>query len=278
MTKKTRILGPAPGIERVRKLAKALEGPKFTPRQWLVQGLLPGGFPAGRRDIPPARMLELINRFPSLYRHADSLPGATTPPFAREALAIGGGWFDIVSRLSEKLTADPTLVVAQFKEKYGRMTVYLDRSEPASQEVDAAIDAALEEANDLSVRTCEDCGEPGVHAKRGHTVGVLCEACYWLTDMVEACRRLADYTGKKELPAFAADGSAVDAAMLALRNLGEGARHQSPERRALLPNIDWKRLDSFRAMTGITGGPSMSVKEIWEFPRDEVPVLAEALR
>jgi uncharacterized protein with HEPN domain len=66
--------------------------------------------------------------------------------------------------------------------------------------------------------------------------------------------------------------------MLALIHLGQGARRQSPERRARFPGIDWTRLDSFRAMTGVTGAPSMTAAEIWAFAKNEAPGLAEALR
>jgi uncharacterized protein with HEPN domain len=406
--------------DRVERLAS-----KTTVREWLTRSLLPGGVSPNRADKSPARMLEIINRYPGLYRHADTAPGSSAPPFSREGFAIDAGWLGIVERLSASLAADPNLVVGQLKEKMGLLTVYFEPSELSSPEIEAATDRALEEARTESRRTCEICGAPGVLAKRRHTVGVRCQSCEtptnlverlardllpcgyppdrktmtpahqlelirhhpglyrlateplalpyepfgldgfavgdgwhgiierlsvelaadpslvtvqvkekdgvlkfhvtervgaksaaaieaargesertceicgapgeiaarlrgWvsvrcvpcesLDDMEEACRRLADYAGSRDLASFESDENAVDASMLALIHLGEGAHRQSPERRAKFSGINWRQLDSFRAMTGVAETPSMTAAEIWAFAKNEAPGLAEALR
>lgn len=248
-------------------------------RECFAQRLLAYGLPHGRRAMSPTHQLDLVQRHPGLYRRADDRPVSSCTPFAREGFACGDGWFGIIDRLSGKLAADPNLVVSQLKEKMGLLTVYFEPGEPASSEIEAATDRALEEARAESGQTCEICGEPGeIAARLRGWISVRCVPCESLDDMEEACRRLAKYAGSRELEAFAADGQTVDASMLALVHLGEGAASQSAERRARFPGVDWSRLESFRAITGITGAPSMTAAEIWTFARDVAPALLRALR
>ena len=174
----------SPEAQALRDLV-AKRASKTTVREWLARGLLPEGMEPDREEQSPAQMLELIDKYPGLYRHADSRPGLGAPPFAREGFAIGVGWFGIVERLSARLAADPNLAVGQLKEKMGLLTVYFEPSESSSPETEAATDRALEEARAESGRTCEICGAPGVLAKRGHTVGVRCEACEPPTNLLE---------------------------------------------------------------------------------------------
>jgi len=226
-------------------------------------------------SMSPAHTLELVERYPGLYRHADDKPVPSCEPFAREGFACGDGWFAIVDRLSAKLVADPNLVVSQAKEKMGLLTVYFNTSELASPEIEAATDAALHDAREESRHTCEVCGELGTHKKRGHHVGVICVPCEWLDEIEEACRRLLDCAEGLDLPAFAADENRPDAARRHIQHLGEAASYQPPAVRARLPQINWRRLDSVRPVAVVMG---MGAAEIWNFIRDEVPALAEALQ
>jgi uncharacterized protein with HEPN domain len=217
--------------------------------------------------MTPEHTRALIERHPGLYCHADDKPVPTSEPFAREGFACGDGWFSIIERLSLKLADDSNLVVSQLKEKFGRMVVYFDDSELPSPEVEVATDAALDEATEESKRTCEICGDAGTLEKRGDHVAVRCKPCSWVDDMVESCRRLA---GKKLVT-----DQAMDAAKLYILHLGEAARHQTPERRAWLPGIDWARLDALRPVSVVL---AMSKAELRRFIGDEVPALSEALR
>jgi uncharacterized protein with HEPN domain len=249
-----------------------------TVRECLAQGLKAYGFPPSRKTMSVAHARELVERYPGLYWHADDKPVSSCEPFAREGFACGDGWFTIVDRLSAKLTADPNLVVSQLKEKMGLLTVYFNATELASSEIEAATDAALHEAREESKRTCEICGAPGAYKKRGHRVSVLCKPCEWLDEVVEACRRLTDCAEGIDLPGFAAHRTPLEAAKRHIQHIGQAASHQSTERRTRLPGIDWKRLDTFRAMTGVSGAPAMRAVEIWTFILEEVPALAKALR
>ncbi len=249
-----------------------------TVRECLARGRLPYDFPPGRKSMSPVHQRELIERYPGLYRHADDEPVLSSAPFARFGFEVGDGWLAVIDRLSEKLVADPKLVVGQLKEKMGLLVIHFDVTELASPEVEAATDAAYNEAREESKRTCEVCGEPGAYKNRDHHIGPLCEPCDWLDDIVEACRCLACYPSKMDFAAFVAHATRLDACKRHVQHLGEAASHQSPERRARLPGIDWRRLDSFRAMTGVSGAPAMTAVEVWTFILEQVPVLVEALR
>lgn len=67
----------------------------------------------------------------------------------------GPGWFSILEKLGR--AAEPTGVKAHtVKEKFGGLRVYTDRSNPV-------MEAAVREAEKESLRTCEQCGQPGKH-------------------------------------------------------------------------------------------------------------------
>ena len=149
-----------------------------TLRECLAQNLLGSGIsPRGHREMSVAHSKQLIERYPSLYRLADTSPVPSSQPFCREGFACGAGWFEIVNRLSAKLSADPDLVVGQLKEKLGLLRVYFQPSPLPSNEIEEATDAALAEAVAESRVTCERCGKPGKHAQREGRWSVKCDVC-----------------------------------------------------------------------------------------------------
>jgi uncharacterized protein with HEPN domain len=233
--------------------------------------------------MSPAHTLELIERHPGLYRHADDKPVPTSEPFAREGFATGDGWFSLIERLSLKLAEDPNLVVAQVKEKFGRLVVYFGDSALASPEVEAATDAALDEATEESKRTCELCGDPGEQHKE-HSA--RCEPCLWIDDIIEACARLTKLVEKVDFSTFASgepDGICLNgiAQLHLYHHVGEGAKRQPPEARKRFPGVDWERLDEFSDdnETGTWGWPQPPTpEEIWKFIHEEAPILVEKLR
>jgi uncharacterized protein with HEPN domain len=299
VTKKTRILGPAPGFERVREYVQKHPLPvPPTLRECVSQGLLAFQLSPDRVSLTPGHTRELIERYPGLFRYADSAPVSSSPPFAREGFACGDGWFGILDRLSAKLVADPNLVAAQVKEKMGVLKFYTDDL-GAEAEPDLALDARLYgeivTAREESTVTCEACGEPGTHSQHNNYWRVRCEPCAWLDDMAEACQHLADIVEGKDFAAFAKDLGAVESAKYHIRlHLGAGASHQSPERRARLSGVDWAKLDlwatidSTEKMERAEGDFTReeleamifqpSLEALWEFIKDDVPAVAEALR
>jgi uncharacterized protein with HEPN domain len=250
-----------------KRAAKASPYPP-TIRERAARGLSSLGHSPSRLEMTPTHTLELIERFPRLYRLAFSPPVPPCEPFAVYGFQVYDGWFAIIAGLSAKLAEDPNVIVLQVKEKYGTLKVHVDPIERFYDERLAA--------NHKSARVCEVCGAPGtLKARLRGWWSVRCESCHWLEDMAEACRLLADLVGGSDLPAFASDRVRPDAARRHLQHLGEAAGHQSKERRALLPAIKWRRLDTFRPVAAVG---SLSAAKLWAFIRDEVPALEEALR
>lgn len=271
-----------------------------TARECFARGLAAYGLQPSRKIMTPTHQLELIERYPGLYRMSDDEPTLSARAFSREGFAVGDGWFDIIDRLSAKLSADPNLVVVQLKEKMALLTVYLDvDEEPArpsrlmirrthlkgklallsahlSPILTRGLEAAMVAARKESSRTCEICGAPGVLIDNGRGwLCVRCDPCEWLDEMEEACRRLEYGAKDTDLKTFAADPIRLDASRRHVQHLGEAAKHQPPERRARLPGILWERLDAVRPVRAVK---AMGARELWAFIRRQVPAIARALR
>jgi hypothetical protein len=136
---------------------------------------------------------ELAARYPlalsEMQRPSRPLNTFGTRAVARWGLEFKTGWRAIVIRLLDKLEAaiqgQPADLrdefrIVQIKEKFGRLTVYQDR--PGTAEMRAAID----EAGEASLVTCEICGEPGRLVERDAYWSVKCadhENWSWLDQL-----------------------------------------------------------------------------------------------
>ncbi len=90
------------------------------------------------------------------------------PPYGIEC---GDGWAELVDGLCAKLfAAGWDGDTHQIKEKFGGLRFYVGA---ASNECFALID----EAERVSLRTCETCGEPGVSAVDRGWVSTRCSKC-----------------------------------------------------------------------------------------------------
>jgi uncharacterized protein with HEPN domain len=230
-----------------------------------------------RLDMTAVHVLSLLERFPVLYRDAWSTPSNAASPFARDGFDVSDGWHGIIERLSAKLAADPSLHIDQLKEKWGRLTVYFEREEgvPRDLSLDAEMEAALDEAEGESERTCMVCGEPGAREKRGLWVTVLCEPCVQLFEISETCKSIAERLEGLDLASFSANEFARDTITMELLCLGHAAASQTPASRARLPGIDWERLEHFKDAAAVK---TMPVDELWRFCIEEAPELGRKLR
>lgn len=89
---------------------------------------------------------------------------------------VGEGWHLLLVRAHEKmLKADPNYDVGQLKEKFGGLRIYLDSG------FSDATDAIIREAEDVAIRTCEECGRPGSPrtpiGSRYGWIRTLCDTC-----------------------------------------------------------------------------------------------------
>lgn len=89
---------------------------------------------------------------------------------------VGEGWFPILETAIAKLQLLGHVRISQIKEKFGRLTIYFDIDNEASDAERALIRAAVNDAVSASCVTCEFCGAPGEMRCAGwHKV--RCDAC-----------------------------------------------------------------------------------------------------
>jgi hypothetical protein len=112
--------------------------------------------------------IDFANRFPLALSEmrwpSKPLETFETEPLARWGIDIMPGWRPVLERLLERLESEiaaqpigerDRFRIVQIKEKFGRLTIYLDaESTPAMR-------AAIDEAGEVSTRTCEVCGARG---------------------------------------------------------------------------------------------------------------------
>jgi len=108
----------------------------------------------------------LIEHFPNLYAGVGKPLTESLMGFGFEC---GDGWFDLIRDLSEKLE-DKGVEAVQVKEKFGGLRFYL-----AGSTTDE-IWKLVQDAEELSEKTCEICGEPG-ERYGGGWIRTLCSAC-----------------------------------------------------------------------------------------------------
>jgi len=90
---------------------------------------------------------------------------------------IGRGWWPLAKSVFEVLDLHE-FQVAQIKEKFGYLRIYVDAPKDATPGIKASIHAVLLAAENASGRTCEECGAEGSHVLvRGHWWKTRCEEC-----------------------------------------------------------------------------------------------------
>jgi len=127
--------------------------------------------------MSPERDDELCRKYPMLYAQRRLPMDRTCMCWGFD---FGDGWMGIIDRLSATLeeinrTLEGEKIEAvQAKEKFGSLRLYVGPCpEKVYEKVQAAIDAAEEE----SIRTCEQCGKPGKPNSKG-----------WITTLCDECR------------------------------------------------------------------------------------------
>jgi hypothetical protein len=126
--------------------------------------------------MSPDKEQAILQRWPAWFRDKDDerLSGMSL------GFCCGDGWYDIIYQLCERL--EPMVAalgemassfqVVQVKEKFGGLRFYADGS---TDEIEAAINLAGE----LSVMTCEACGNPGSREE---------DASGWWKTLCATCR------------------------------------------------------------------------------------------
>ena len=99
-----------------------------------------------------------MSRFPNLFKEVP-----------RAGFSIGDGWFPILETLFPILEYEilrlpyeehKGIYVAQIKEKFGGLCVYMNKSTPY-------MSGAIQMAENMSYSICETCGQPGKRRNSG---------------------------------------------------------------------------------------------------------------
>lgn len=107
----------------------------------------------------------LRSKYPDLFR---PIEGVT--PLDQRGIECWEGWESILDELFGKLSQlDVKPRLAQVKQKFATLTVYLDQYSKETQQLLAT--AAVQ-----SARTCEVCGQPG-QRKGSYYILTLCDPC-----------------------------------------------------------------------------------------------------
>lgn len=112
----------------------------------------------------------LVEKYPALYKQRN---WPMTETCMCWGFSCGDGWFKIIDELSEKLSKFEGIQAAQVKEKFGGLRFYIDGTDSDNYE---EVHQLIAEAEVLSYKTCERCGQPG-EVKGGGWVRTLCDDC-----------------------------------------------------------------------------------------------------
>ena len=113
----------------------------------------------------------LVEKYPKLFKQYGKSPKYSCMAWGCE---IGNGWYEVFSEMCEKLS-EYDVELAQVKEKFGTLTVYIDNMEDDIARAKMAYDI-VDEAESKSAKICEDCGDPGTMRTNGWRT-VICDSC-----------------------------------------------------------------------------------------------------
>jgi uncharacterized protein with HEPN domain len=98
----------------------------------------------------------------------------------------------------------------------------------------------------------------------------------YLRDIVDSCTRILSYVQGLSQPDLIGDQKTYDAAVRNLEIIGEAAKHVSPELRAQLPQVQWRKIAGMRDMLSHAYfGIDNDI--LWDVVQDKVPQLAHAV-
>ena len=113
------------------------------------------------------RLQAVLNeKYPNLCQETRLTPQQSCMAFGFE---VGDGWFKLLDDLFSKLSKHEGVVLAQVKEKFGLLRVYINHG---TDEVYKLID----ECESKSGKICETCGEPGHRCGR-RWIYTACDSC-----------------------------------------------------------------------------------------------------
>jgi len=140
-----------------------------------------------RRIMSPDLDKQLCEKYPKIFRDRNRTTQETCMAWG---FAHGDGWFNIIDTLcssiqhhsDQKRNREPFAglndeefdelhqpIAAQVKEKFGGLRFYISNG-------DDVVYGMISLAENLSSRTCEDCGAPGT-PRKGAWIRTMCDKC-----------------------------------------------------------------------------------------------------
>jgi uncharacterized protein with HEPN domain len=98
----------------------------------------------------------------------------------------------------------------------------------------------------------------------------------WLLDMLQAGRKVLNYSDELGEPDFLASGLHQDAILRQLAIVGEAAKQVSAEYRAGHPEIPWRKVAGFRDVV-VHSYFKVDLREVWRIVSEDVPALVAVL-
>lgn len=104
--------------------------------------------------MSPDKEKKLVEAFPSLFRDINKSPQESCMVFGCEC---GDGWFNLIWETCERLeqakqTERVDVYFCQVKEKWGRLTIYLNNYQDKYEKI-------IDDAEKHSAYVCEECGD-----------------------------------------------------------------------------------------------------------------------
>lgn len=99
----------------------------------------------------------------------------------------------------------------------------------------------------------------------------------FLEDVLEAVRKIREYTDGLSLQAFTADAKTFDAVIRNLEIIGEAAKQIPEDVRAQSPEVEWRRIGRLRDIL-IHQYFGVDVQTVWDIIQNKLGPLEQATR
>lgn len=110
---------------------------------------------------------QLIDEYPVLFKDTNQ---PDTVSCMADGCVVGDGWFGIIKEACQKASeADPEAYLLQVKEKFGGLRMYAAGNRKSQ--------AAFDEAETKSFKTCEYCGSEDDVTSEGRWIKTVCRTC-----------------------------------------------------------------------------------------------------
>ncbi len=113
---------------------------------------------------------KLVDKYPKLFAQYGKNPKDSCMAWGCDC---DDGWYNILDKLFQIISKYKKVELAQVKEKFGTLRVYVDAPSEDFNEVHEYINVAEKKSS----QTCEICGNPGKRNTEMGFIKTVCETC-----------------------------------------------------------------------------------------------------